>query len=137
MPNRKFTVKEQAFIDEYVKSGNATQSYINAGYKEMKDRAHTSSQAIIMLHKPRIAEEIQRRIDERHEQAIADGAEVMRYFTAVMRGEVQDQFGLDAPLSERTKAAQELARRTVDIENRLAGKEDATVTIKLDWSREE
>ena len=39
----------------------------------------------------------------------------MRYFTSVMRGEVKDQFGLDAPLAERTKAAVELAKRKVDV----------------------
>ena len=32
-----------------------------------------------------------------------------------MRGEVKDQFGLDAPLAERTKAAVELAKRKVDV----------------------
>ena len=32
-----------------------------------------------------------------------------------MRGEEKDQFGLDAPLSERTNAARELARRIVDV----------------------
>ena len=46
---------------------------------------------------------------------IASAAEVMQYFTAVMRGEVKDQFGLDAPLAERTKAAVELAKRKVDV----------------------
>ena len=47
--------------------------------------------------------------------SIADAAEVMQYFTSVMRGEIKDQFGLDAPLAERTKAAVELAKRKVDI----------------------
>ena len=43
----------------------------------------------------------------------------MEYLTKVMRGELKDQFGLEASLSERTKAAQELAKRTIDIENKL------------------
>lgn len=59
----------------------------------------------------------------------------MQYFSSVMRGEVKDQFGLEAPLSERTKAAQELAKRTVDILNRQNGVADQKVEIKLDWSR--
>lgn len=47
---------------------------------------------------------------------IASAAEIMQYFTSVMRGEISDQFGLDAPLAERTKAAVELAKRKIDIE---------------------
>ena len=57
----------------------------------------------------------------------------MQYFTAVMRGEIKDQFGLDAPLSERTAAAKELAKRTVDVENKLKAQNEATVTIHLVW----
>ena len=70
-------------------------------------------------------------------KTIASAKDVMEYLTKVMRGEIKDQFGLDAPLSERTKAATELAKRTVDIDNRLQGKADNVVEIKLDWSREE
>ena len=54
-----------------------------------------------------------------------------------MNGEEKDQFGLDAPLSERIKAGQELAKRTVDIANKIAGvtQGENEVTIKLDWER--
>ena len=38
----------------------------------------------------------------------------MKYLTDVMRGKIKDQFDLDASLSERTKAAQELLKRNVD-----------------------
>ena len=51
-------------------------------------------------------------INERLESdKIADIQEVMEYLTSVMRGEKKDQFDLDPALSERTKAASELARR--------------------------
>ena len=67
-------------------------------------------------------------------EAIADATEVMQYLTSVMRGEVKDQFGLDAPLSERTKAAQELAKRTIDVETRMktskyAHENNITITL--------
>ena len=51
-------------------------------------------------------------------ETTATAQEVMEFFTSVMRGEVADQFGLDASIADRTRAAQELAKRTVDIENR-------------------
>ena len=59
----------------------------------------------------------------------------MEFFTKVMRGQVKDQFGLDAPLSERTRAAQELAKRTIDIDNRLKGVADNVTEVKIDWGR--
>lgn len=83
-----------------------------------------------------IKKEITRVItEELKPETVATAEEVMTYFTAVMRGEVKDQFGLEAPLSERTRAAQELAKRTIDIENRKAGNPDQAIEITLDWSR--
>lgn len=74
-------------------------------------------------------------MEELRKDTIATADEVLSYFTAVMRGEVKDQFGLEAPLSERTRAAQEIAKRTVDIENRQKGVADQSIEITLDWSR--
>ena len=84
---------------------------------------------------PNVLNEILERQKEIYKGNIATAEEVMNYFTQVMRGEIKDQFGLDTPISERTRAAQEIAKRTVDIENRMAGKDTATVKIQLDWER--
>ena len=73
--------------------------------------------------------------EEAKKECQATAQEVMEYFTKVMRGEIKDQFGLEAPLSERTKAAQELAKRTFDIENRKT-EPDQKVEINLNWKRE-
>ena len=54
-----------------------------------------------------------------------------------MRGKVKDQFGLDASLGERTKAAQELAKRQIDIQNKLAGNEQPELKITLNWARQD
>ena len=90
-----------------------------------------------MLNQPNVKKEIVRVINEELKpETVATAQEVMSYFTAVMRGEVKDQFGLEAPLSERTRAAQELAKRTIDIENRQAGNSDQRIEIKLDWTRD-
>ena len=45
------------------------------------------------------------------DKRIADADEVLQYLSDVMRGMVKDQFGLDASLQDRTKAAQELMKR--------------------------
>lgn len=104
---------------------------------ELYDKTH-STQAHLshkFMRKPKIKAEIKKVMDEIRSESVATADEVMKFFTAVMRGEVKDQFGLDATLSDRTRAAQEIAKRTVDIENRKAGNPDQAIEITLDWSR--
>lgn len=45
------------------------------------------------------------------EKRVADADEVLLFLSRTMRGEVKDQFGLDASLQDRIKAAQELMKR--------------------------
>ncbi len=132
------TIEEQQFVDAYIKLGVGADA-VRAVYPEAcaKSKApeYATHRATALLNKPNIEAAILRRMEEMRDSRIADSKEVMEYFTQVMRGQIKDQFGLDAPLSERTKAAQEIAKRTIDIENRLAGNADAAVTIHLDWTR--
>lgn len=127
----RLTIQESKFIDKYIELGNGAQAVRDAGYKCKVPETYANG----LLRKSYIAEEIKYRTDSMSKSTIATAQEVMEYFTKVMNGEIKDQFNLEAPLSERTKAAQELAKRTVDIENRLAGKEDARVRIEIDWKR--
>ena len=122
----KLTVKQHYFIDKYVELGNARQAGLEAGYSEK----HIDQNINSLLNKLYIQEEIKFRIDTRQKESIATGEQVMEFFSKVMRGEVKDQFGLEAPLGERLKAANELAKRTVDIENRTKGNNPDN-TIKL------
>lgn len=82
-----------------------------AGYKEKAAYATGAEN----LRKPQIIAYIEERQKQIEDSRIASAAEIMQYFTSVMRGEVKDQFGLEAPLAERTKAAVELAKRKVDV----------------------
>lgn len=83
------------------------------------------------LEKPNVRKVINELMEERTKKTIAESNEVMEYFTSVMRGEVKDQFGLDAPLTERTNAAKELAKRTVDVDLRKQGLADNQITVTL------
>ena len=67
--------------------------------------------------------------------SIASGAEVMELLTKMARGEIKDEVGLDISPSDRLKALTELAKRTVDLDQKLAGKGDNVIEIKLDWKR--
>lgn len=129
------SVKEDRFIDKYLELGNGTEAVKQAGFTTTRPESYSNA----LLKKEYISAEIKSRRDSVHSANIATAQEVMDYFTRVMRGEVLDQFGLEAPLSERTKAAQELAKRTVDIDNRMAGKKDMStpeIRICLDWDRD-
>lgn len=127
------TASEAQFIDEYIRTGNIKKSYETA-YANFNPK--TSAQlGQRVFNKAYIASEIKFRLEQARDDSIADATEIMKYFTEVMRGNIKDQFGLEASLSERTKAAQELAKRQIDIPNRLAGNEQPEVRIVLDWKR--
>lgn len=110
MPKDKLTPKQKKFCDEYLKLGNATQAAKNAGYSE-KTAYRTGADN---LKVPHILDYINARQEQITSKDIADIEEIMKYLTDVMRGKIKDQFDLDASLSERTKAAQELLKRNVD-----------------------
>lgn len=126
----RLTPNEAKFIDLYVETGNARQSVIEAGYSTRAPGQYAQS----LLKKDYIAREIDHRLQMLEDAKIASAEEILKYFTGVMRGEIKDQFGLDAPLSERTRAAQELAKRKIDIVNKVqGGKDTAEVRITLNW----
>lgn len=99
--------RQVRFVQEYMKTNNIYQSALKAGYSPKT----AQSQGSRLLYNVKIRDYIDA-INERLESdKIADIQEVMEYLTSVMRGEKKDQFDLDPALSERTKAASELAKR--------------------------
>lgn len=101
------TEKERIFADEYIKTTNATQSAIKAGYAE-NSASVTGSK---MLRKPKVRQYIDAVMNERSKNTIATADEVLEYLTKVMNGEEKDAFGLDASIADRTKAAELLGKR--------------------------
>ena len=81
--------------------------------------------ASALLHMPAVKKEISARLQAIRAAQVADEHEVFAYFTAVMRGQVLDQFGLEASLQERTRAAECLAKRLIDLPKKL----EATGTV--------
>ena len=101
------TQKQIKFSEEYIISGNATQAAIKAGYS--KKTAYSIGDE--NLKKPEIKAYIKERFDEIEKSKIADANEVIKFYTAVMRGEIKDQFGLEASLADRLKAGDSLMKR--------------------------
>lgn len=108
--DKKLTIKQQRFADLYIETGNATQSYINAGYKVTKKNV-AEANARKLLGNYSVKLYIQNRMEELKKESIASQDEVLQYLTKVMRGEEKDQFGLDASLQDRTKCAELLGKR--------------------------
>ena len=105
--DRKLTPKQKAFADYYIETGNATEAARRAGYSN-KTAAVIGTENLI---KPNIKQYIDERLKKIEDKRIAKGEEVLQYLTKVMRGEEKDQFGLDASLQDRTKAAELLGKR--------------------------
>ena len=101
------TEKERIFADEYIKTTNATQSAIKAGYAEKS----ASSKGSQLLRKVKVRKYIDDVMEKRSKNTIATADEVLEYLTKVMNGEEKDAFGLDASIADRTKAAELLGKR--------------------------
>lgn len=83
----KLTAKQQKLVNEYIKTGNAYQSAINAGYSESYARVDVHK----ALAKPSLRNAIDERMEELKKQSIADQDEILQYLTSVVRGEITDQ----------------------------------------------
>lgn len=119
----KLTPKQKAFADYFIELGNATQAAIKAGYS--KKTAFTIGNE--NLKKPYLKDYIDERLKQIEDERIADGAEVMKYLTSVMRNEVTEEVVVvegegdgcssarivkkDIAAKDRNKAAELLGKR--------------------------
>lgn len=118
---KKLTPKQKAFADEYIKSGNATQAYIKAGYKVNSEKVAKAS-ASRMLTNVNLKSYIDVKMAEIESHKIADAKEVLEFYTSVMRGEKKETVFVqagdvyveeqkEADLKTRISAARELMKR--------------------------
>ena len=107
------TPKQKAFADYYIECGNSTEAARKAGYSAKASRFIGSEN----LTKPNISAYIAERMQAQNEARVASADEVLQFFSSVMRGEVKDQFGLDAALSDRLNAGKELMKRYAAADN--------------------
>lgn len=107
MSDIKLKPKELKFAEEWLKTMNATQSAIKAGYSERT--AYSAGNRL--LKKVEVKQYIDERLAEMQESSIADTNEVMQFLSSTMRGDIPDQFGLDPALNDRLKAAELLGKR--------------------------
>lgn len=103
----ELTPKQKKFCDYYIETGNASEAARRAGYSEKTARTIGQQN----LAKRAIKDYISERMKNQDRERVASADEVIAFYTAVMRGEVKDQFGIEASLSDRLKAGENLMRR--------------------------
>ncbi|WP_261604784.1 terminase small subunit [Limosilactobacillus fermentum] len=115
----KLTAKQRLFADEYIKSGNATQSYIKAGYS-VKSEKVAGVNATRMLGNAKVKSYINAKMAKIESHKIADAKEVLQYLTRVLRGEETEEIPdnvnggtIKRPplIKDRTVAAREIMKR--------------------------
>lgn len=84
---KKLTIKQKKFADEYIKTGNATQSAINAGYSK-KTAGQVGAEN---LKKPYIKTYIDNRLKEIDSEKIVSQKEIMELLSSIARGESTEQ----------------------------------------------
>lgn len=114
----KLTAKQRLFADEYIKSGNAMQSAIKAGYSEKYSKASSSK----MLENVGIKSYIDAKMAEIESHKIADAKEVLQFYTRVLREEETEEVAMATKddvitvekkpsFKDRLTAAKELMKR--------------------------
>lgn len=121
------TPRQKKFCEYYIQSGNATDAARKAGYSEKTARAIGNEN----LTKPDIQAYIHERIGDQDKKRVADANEVLEFYSAVMRGEVKNQFGLDASLTDRLKAGDSLMKRYAAAGSKKNDAEDDPITKSL------
>lgn len=114
--------KQKRFVEEYLRSGNASEAARNAGYS-----AKTAGESAAQLLKNiKVQSAIDSRLKELESERVATTQEIQEYLTAVMRGELDEEVVVNVGVGkgytradkikaqvgakDRTKAAELLAK---------------------------
>lgn len=119
----KLTRKQQLFADEYIRTGNAYQSAVSAGYSHN----YAKGNIVKLLENVSVKSYIDARLEKLKKESIAEQDEILQYLTSVMRGKVKDEELMLVPTGDfmseverhekradivaRTKAAELLGKR--------------------------
>lgn len=81
--SKKLTLRQKKFADEFIKTGNATEAAIAAGYS--KKYANTNAHRLLKLESVQIY--IQARLKKLDKDTIADQTEILETLTKILRCE--------------------------------------------------
>ncbi|MBT9676748.1 terminase small subunit [Levilactobacillus brevis] len=106
----KLTVKQQKFADNYIKSGNATQSAIDAGYSKSTSRSIGQEN----LTKPDIKNYIKDKLAKIESHKIMDATEALQLLTSIARGETKETVISSTPFGTTED------EKTADLKTRIS-----------------
>ena len=140
---KKLTIKQKKFADEYIKTGNAYQSAINAGYSENYAKNATK---FLLENNGQISSYIEERMKELESATIADQTEILQFLTRIVRDEEREDVlvnvgnfeqkiqSMKVSAKDRIKAAELLGKRygswtdkvdmTLDVPTIISGDDD-------------
>ena len=116
----KLTPKQQKFCDFYIKTGNATESAIQAGYKKSSAYSVGSEN----LRKPEIKEYIAKRSKSLENERIASMGEVKEFWTSLLRNKEKDD-------KDRLKASEYIAKTNGAFLDKV--EHSGGLDIKVNW----
>lgn len=125
----KLSIREQKFVSLYLEYGDPTKAVVEARFNTNAPKQYAKK----LLAKPKIQKEVKAQMDLFRNECIASGQEIMAFYTSTMRGDIKDQFGLDATLSDRLKAADALAKRQIDAPAVAERAKDNEFKVTLTW----
>ena len=110
--------KQRKFADNYIKSGNATEAYVNAGYK-VRSNETARANASRLLTNANVKAYIEKRLKQLESAKLATAQETLEYLTSVMRGEQTETVvtakglykNVEISAKDRISAAKELLKR--------------------------
>ncbi len=129
---KKLTIKQKKFADEYIKTGNATQSAINAGYSKKTARVTGAEN----LTKPNIKAYVDERMKKLEEEAIADQSEILRYLTRIIRDEEREEVLVNVGNFEQERQEIKISAKDKIKAAELLGKRYGSWTDKVDMTLE-
>jgi len=120
--------KQKRFIDEFLIDFNPTKAAERAGYS--KSTTYGSSRKL--LGRSEIREIIGMKNAKLHSSNILEAQQILEMYSAIARGEIMDQFGLDPSLSDRLKALDALAKRQIDFQMKVDANAPTELTVRVE-----
>lgn len=127
----KLSLKEQKFVSYYIEFGDAQRAVKEAGFNTNSPLAYSRK----LLSKEKIQKELHDQMELLKNDCVASANEIMVFYTQAMRGEVKDQFGIEASLADRMKAADALAKRQIDMKAIADKAKENEITVNVVWDR--
>ena len=90
----KLTAKQKHFADEYIKSGNATQSAIEAGYS----KKYANTNASKLLRNTTIKSYLSERMKSIDSERIMSAKEAIELLSSIARGEIKETVVVGTPV---------------------------------------